>query len=376
MSSSENIQTGNRPMNRKIALALAVPLLVAGTYGGWHWWSVARFQEATDNAYVEADITMISPRVEGYVGAVEVVENQMVQAGDVLLRLDDRDLAAKADQARARRDAAAASIANIDSRLTLSGALIRQADAGVAAAQAEQRRAGADAQRYTALATREFASQQKLATTQADAQKAGAALTKAQAALTAERDQLSVLSTERAKAEAALEEANAALVLAENDLEKSVIRAPIAGVIGSSGARVGQFVKAGTQLMALVPVQDAYITANFKETQIGRLRVGQPVELSIDAYPGMKVEGRIDSLSPASGAQFSLLPPENATGNFTKIVQRVPVRVALPKDGPLAGRLRPGLSVEVSVDTRHDGRDLIGIAKADTAIPQQVAVRP
>ncbi|AUN33093.1 HlyD family secretion protein [Niveispirillum cyanobacteriorum] len=363
-------------MNRKIALALAVPLLLAGTYGGWHWWSVARFQETTDNAYVEADITMISPRVEGYVGVVEVVENQMVQAGDVLLRLDDRDLAAKADQARARRDAAAAAIANIDSRLTLSGALIRQADAGVAAAQAEQRRAGADAQRYSALARSEFASQQKLATTQADAQKAGAALIKAQAALTAERDQLSVLSTERAKAEAALEEANAALALAENDLEKSVIRAPIAGVVGSSGARVGQFVKAGTQLMALVPVQDAYITANFKETQIGRLRVGQPVELSIDAYPGIKVEGRIDSLSPASGAQFSLLPPENATGNFTKIVQRVPVRVALPKDGPLAGRLRPGLSVEVSVDTRNDGRDLIGIAKADTAIPQQVAVRP
>lgn len=363
-------------MNRKIALTLAVPLLLAGTYGGWHWWSVARFQEATDNAYVEADITMISPRVEGHVASVEVVENQMVQAGEVLVRLDDRDLMAKVDQARARRDAAVAAIANIDSRLTLEAALIRQADANVAAAQAEQRRAGADAQRYGALAKSEFASQQKLATTQADAQKAGAALAKAQAALTAERDQVSVLSTERTKAQAALEEADAALELARNDLDKSVIRAPIAGVVGSSGARVGQFVKAGSQLMALVPVQDAYVTANFKETQIGQLRVGQPVELVIDAYPGQVVTGRIDSLSPASGAQFSLLPPENATGNFTKIVQRVPVRIALPKEGPLAGRLRPGLSVEVSVDTRNGGRDLIGIAKADTGIPQQVAVRP
>ena len=363
-------------MNRKIAVALAVPLLLVGSYGGWHWWSVTRFQETTDNAYVEADITLISPRVEGHVAAVEVVENQVVQAGDVLLRLDDRDLRARKDQARARRDAAAAAIANIDSRLTLENALIQRAQADVTAALAEQRRAGADAQRYTALANREFASQQKLATTQADSQKAGAAMTRAQAALTAEKDQVSVLSTERTRAEAALKEADAVLELAESDLEKGVIRAPVAGVIGSSGARVGQYVRAGAQLMALVPIQDAYVTANFKETQIGRLRVGQPVELAIDAYPGVKIEGRIDSLSPASGAQFSLLPPENATGNFTKIVQRVPVRVALPKDGPLAGRLRPGLSVEVSVDTRKEGRDLIGIAKADSAIAQQVAVRP
>lgn len=362
-------------MNRKIALAVALPLLLGGAYGGWHWWSVARFTETTDNAYVEADITMISPRVEGYVDSVDVVENQMVAAGDVLLRLDDKDLRAKAEQARARLAAAQAAIDNIDSRLTLEAALIRQAEANVAAAQAEQRRAGADAQRYTALAGREFASQQKLSTTQADAQKAGAALSKAQAALTAERDQVAVLSTERAKAEATLAEAKAALALAENDLDKTILRAPVAGVIGNSGARVGQFVKAGAQLMALVPVQDAYVTANFKETQIGRLRVGQPVELSIDAYPGLVVEGRIDSLSPASGAQFSLLPPENATGNFTKIVQRVPVRVALPKSGPMAGRLRPGLSVEARVDTRHEGRDLIGLAPADIAT-SQVASRP
>ncbi len=362
-------------MNRKIALTLALPLLLSGAYGGWHWWSVARFTETTDNAYIEADITMISPRVEGFVASVDVVENQMVAAGDVLLRLDDKDLHAKADQARARLSAAQAAIDNIDSRLTLEGALIRQAEASVAAAQAEQRRAGADAQRYTALAGREFASQQKLSTTQADAQKAGAALSKAQAALTAERDQVAVLSTERAKAEATLAEAMASLALAENDLDKSILRAPVAGIIGNSGARVGQFVKAGAQLMALVPVQDAYVTANFKETQIGRLRVGQPVELSIDAYPGLVVEGRIDSLSPASGAQFSLLPPENATGNFTKIVQRVPVRVALPKSGPMAGRLRPGLSVEARVDTRHDGRDLIGLAPAHIAA-SQVASRP
>ncbi|MFV3074480.1 HlyD family secretion protein [Niveispirillum fermenti] len=364
-------------MNRKIALAIAAPLLLAGIYGGWHWWSVARFTESTDNAYVEADITMISPRVEGHVAAVEVVEHQMVAAGEVLVRLDDGDLAAKVDQARARQAAAQAAIANIDSRLALEDALIRQAQANVAAAQAEQRRAGADAQRYATLAGREFASQQKLATTQADSQKASAALSRAQAALVAERDQLGVLSTERTQAEAALAEAAAALALAESDLDKTVIRAPMAGVIGSNGARVGQFVRAGAQLMALVPVQDAYVLANFKETQIGRLRVGQPVELTIDAYPGQVVEGRIESLSPASGAQFSLLPPENATGNFTKIVQRVPVRIALPHDGPLAGRLRPGLSVEARVDTRQEGRDLIGIARSDRSDRgAQLAVRP
>lgn len=362
-------------MNRKIALAVAVPLLAGAAYGGWHWWSVGRFMETTDNAYVEAEIIAISPRVEGHVASLAVVENQRVAEGDVILRLDDTDYRAKADQARARRDAAQAAIANIDSRLALEDALIAQATAAVSAAEAERQRAGADATRYSALATRDFASQQKVSTTKADAAKASAALKQAQAALDAERDQIAVLRTQRVQAEANLAEAEAALALAENELEKTVLRAPKAGVIGRNNARLGQYVRAGTQLMSLVPVEEAYVTANFKETQINHLRVGQPVTIKVDAYPDLEVTGRIDSLSPASGAQFSLLPPENATGNFTKIVQRVPVRIALPHTGPMAGRLRPGLSVEAEVDTRAEGRDLIGIDGTGGADKAQVAER-
>ncbi|WP_051329931.1 HlyD family secretion protein [Niveispirillum irakense] len=355
---------------KRLGLLLAIPLLAGAAYGGWNWWQVGRFIESTDNAYVEADIILLSPRVDGHIAQLLAVENQVVAEGDVVARLDDTDYKAKRDQAYARRDAASAAIANIDSRLALEETLIARAAANVASAEAEQQRAGADAKRYVALADRDFASQQKLSTTKADAAKAGAALRAAQAALTAEREQVDVLRTERVSAQANLAEAEAALALAENELEKTVLRAPRAGVIGRNNARVGQYVRAGTQLMALVPVQDAYITANFKETQINRLRIGQPVTIHVDAYPGLEVTGRVASLSPASGAQFSLLPPENATGNFTKIVQRVPVRIALPAKGPMAGRLRPGLSVEARVDTRHDGQDLIGIAGPGANDPQ------
>lgn len=362
-------------MNKKLGLILAVPLLLGVGYAGWHWWSEGRFIEGTDNAYVEAEIITLSTRVAGHIDQVAVVENQKVKEGDVILRLDDRDFRARLDQARAQRDAAAAAITNIDSRLVLEDSLIAQATASLASAQAEQQRAGADASRYTALATRDFASKQQLSTSQADAAKAGAAVKRAQAALAAERDQIAVLRTERVQAEANLAQATAALVLAESELEKTVLRAPKAGVIGRNNARVGQYVNAGTQLMALVPVSEAYVTANFKETQIDRLRIGQPVTIKLDAYHDLTVTGRIASVSPASGAQFSLLPPENATGNFTKIVQRVPVRISLPRTGPMAGRLRPGLSVEVAVDTRAGGKDLIGVDGPDAPADGQVAER-
>jgi membrane fusion protein (multidrug efflux system) len=362
-------------MNKKLGLILAVPLLAGAGYAGWQWWSVGRFVESTDNAYVEAEIITLSTRVAGHIDQVAVVENQRVKEGDIILRLDDRDFRARVDQARAQRDAASAAISNIDSRLALEDALIAQASAELASADAEKQRAGADANRYTALATRDFASKQQLSTSQADAAKASASVKRARAALEAERGQIAVLRTQRVQAEANLAEANAALVLAESDLEKTVLRAPKAGVIGRNNARPGQYVNAGTQLMALVPVSDAYVTANFKETQIDHLRIGQPVTITVDAYHDLKVTGRIASLSPASGAQFSLLPPENATGNFTKIVQRVPVRIALPKTGPMAGKLRPGLSVEVAVDTRAGGKDLIGIEGPEGTSDGQVAER-
>ncbi|MGQ9366367.1 HlyD family secretion protein [Azospirillum sp. ST 5-10] len=354
-------------MKKRLGLIVVVLLLAGAGWAGWSWWTDGRFLESTDNAYVEADITVVSPRIDGYVAAVAVEENQPVARGDVLLRLDDRDFRAKVDQARASAESVRASIATIDSRLALERALIAQAEADVASAEAELARARADRERYAALAGHNFASQQTLSNTVAEAEKARAALNRANAALAAERQQVRVLESERTAAEANLAEAEAALALARNDLERTVVEAPVDGIVGNLGARIGQYVHAGTQTMSVVPIREAYVTANFKETQIEGLRVGQPVHLRVDAYPDLEVTGRIASVAPASGARFSLLPPENATGNFTKIVQRVPVRVALPAEGPLAGHLRPGLSVVVTVDTREPGRDDAGGSAAVAA---------
>ncbi|HYC05886.1 MAG TPA: HlyD family secretion protein [Azospirillaceae bacterium] len=361
-------------MKKKVGLVLLPVLLLAAIYGAWHWWSVARHRQSTDNAYVEADISVISPRIEGYVAAVSVADNQRVRTGDLLLTIDDRDFRARAEQAAAQLAVQEAAIANIESRLQLAHSLIRKAEADVASARAELTRATADLTRYGQLASRDFVSQQRLATARADAEKATAALRRAEAALAAEQDQIGVLETQRGQQDAAIRQARAAAELAASDLEKTVIRAPIDGVVGNSGARVGQLVRPGTQLMSLVPVAQSYVTANFKETQLRRLRVGQKAILTVDAYPDVEIEGRVESVSPASGAQFSLLPPENATGNFTKIVQRVPVRIALPQEGPLAGLLRPGLSAVVTVDTRDEG--VRGLAELPGGDAAQLAARP
>jgi membrane fusion protein (multidrug efflux system) len=231
--------------------------------------------------------------------------------------------------------------------------MIGQAEAALASAEVEVDRARLDRRRYAALVSSDYASRQRFETAEADARKAEAAFDKARAALVAERSQLAVLQSQKGEEEARLAQARASLVLARNDLDNTMIRAPVAGVVGNRTARVGQYVKPGTQLAALVPLPYVHVTANFKETQLTRMRPGQQADIAVDAYPGQTITGTIESFSPASGAQFSLLPPDNATGNFTKIVQRVPVRIALPSDAPLLGLLRPGLSVTVSVDTRR-----------------------
>ena len=203
-------------------------------------------------------------------------------------------------------------------------------------------------------------SRQRLETAEADARKADAALAKAKAALAAERQRLPVLGSQKQEAEAKRDQLRAALDLARIDLEDTVIRAPVDGVVGNRSAQVGQLVKPGTQLLAVVPLPNVYVVANFKETQVERMRPGQKVWIAVDAFPGSKLEGTVESFAPASGSEFSLLPPENATGNFTKIVQRLPVRIAVPAANPLAGLLRPGLSVVAEVDTRGDGGALLG----------------
>ena len=241
-------------------------------------------------------------------------------------------------------------------------------------AEADLTLARQDHERYQRLARDDFASEQRFQTATADLKKAEAGLAEAQAALASARNQTTVLEAERTKAEAEGRQAEASLDLARTNLDRTVIRAPEPGVIGNKGVRVGELVRSGDQLMALVPLPKVYVVANFKETQLDRMRPGQPVELEIDALPGSRFVGRVESFAPGTGSEFSLLPPENATGNFTKIVQRVPVRIAVPADSPLAGLLRPGLSVVASVDTRTPGETaaadsgVIGAARAEAPV--------
>src|SRR4051794_8681833 len=338
--------------NAAVLLVIAI-LVVLGGATGWYWWTEWRFVESTDDAYVHADTSVISPKIDGYIAEIRVRDNQPVGAGDVMFVIDDRDFAAKAAQAEAAVATAQATVTTYTNRLELQRAMIGQAEATVAAAEVEVDRARLDRRRYASLVSSDYASRQRFETAEADARKADAALDKARAASVAERNQLAVLQSQKGEEEARLAQARAALVLARNDLDNTLIRAPFAGVVGNRAARVGQYLKPGTQLAALVPLPHVHITANFKETQLTRMRPGQQADIAVDAYPGQTITGMIESFSPASGAQFSLLPPDNATGNFTKIVQRVPVRIVLPSDSPLLGLLRPGLSVTVSVDTRR-----------------------
>jgi membrane fusion protein (multidrug efflux system) len=360
---------------RKLALLLLPALvLCVAAYGGWYWWTTWRFLQSTDDAYIQSDISLISPKIEGYIKEVRVQDNEEVKPGQVLFVIDDRDFAAKKAQAEATVATEEAMIDTYESRLDLQRAMIDQAKAEVEAAEAEKARADRDYQRYQQLMTSDYASRQRFETAQADNEKAAAAVTQKRAAVTAALGTLRVLRMQRDEEKAKREQARAQLQLAQNDLDNAVIRAPVAGVVGNRAGQVGQYVKAGTQLMSLVPLPRVYVTANFKETQLTQMRPGQPAEIVVDAYPDQQLEGRVESFAPASGAQFSLLPPDNATGNFTKIVQRVPVRIAVPSGSPVARLLRPGLSVVVTVDTRKPGdaevaEGLVGRAQARPAPP-------
>jgi membrane fusion protein, multidrug efflux system len=341
---------------RKVILPVVGLIVLAGLgFGGWHWWTVSRFFESTDNAYVQSDISVIAPKVEGYLREVLVEDNQFVHAGDVLAVIDDQQFAARVAETEAAVGAQRAAIASVDQQVALQQSRIAEAQAQIASAQAEVDRARLDFQRYEKLQATGFSPKQQYETASADFRKAQAAFTAAQAALASAQQEIQVLQASRREAEAQLKRAQASLAMAQDDLDNAVIHAPVDGVVGNKSARIGQFVKAGTQLLSVVPLPDVYVVANFKETQLADMRPGQPVEIAVDAYPGKVLTGRVESFAPASGSLFSLLPPENATGNFTKIVQRVPVRIAVPRDNVLAGLLRPGLSVVVDVDTRAPG---------------------
>jgi len=362
-------------LRKVLFIILPVVALALGASGGWYWWNVLRFLQSTDDAYVQSDVSLISPKVEGYIKEVRAADNQEVAEGAVLFVIDDRDFAAKVAQAEAAVATEEAMVLTYGGRLDLQRALIEEAQATLNSAEADLARAQQDYKRYSALLTTDFASHQRFEQAEADARKAEAGVARSRATLAAAQNQLAVLRSQRHEEEGRRQQARATLQLAQNDLDNTVIRAPISGVAGNRAGQVGQYVKAGTQLLSLVPLSRVYVTANFKETQLTHMRPGQLAEVSVDAYPDLTLEGRIESFAPASGAQFSLLPPDNATGNFTKIVQRVPVRIALPADNRLAGLLRPGLSVTVTIDTRGtaEGDGLVGAAQAKS--PNRAAVQ-
>jgi len=341
-----------------LVLLASVALALAGY--GFYWFSTGRYIESTENAYVEADIAVIAPRVAGYVREVHVEDNQPVAAGDPLATLEDADYRARLAQAEAELAAGRSAIGTAEAATSGRTQAIREAEAALTAAEAEATRAEADRARLERLLADGFVSRQRYELAVAEAASRRAAVAQARASVAAARAGVTGAAAERSTAVAGSRASAAAVEAARYDLENTVVRSPIAGVVGNRAARVGQYVRPGQQLMAVVPVDEIYVIANFKETQIARMIPGQPVAIAVDAYPGREIRGRIASLAPAAGSRFSILPPENATGNFTKIVQRVPIRVRLERPLPDGMRLVPGMSVEASLDIRAkpdgDGR--------------------
>lgn len=330
--------------------ALLAGVAVAADFG-YRYWTVGRFIESTDDAYVKADYTTIAPKVAGYIKEVLVNDNDHVKAGQLLARIDDRDFQAALSQAKADLKAGDAAIANIDAQIRLQQSLIGQAKATVDASQASLDYAVSDAARSARLITNGVGTQSRAEETESARRQAAAAVERDQAALVAAQTKVPVLQTQRDQAAAQRDRAAAAVQQAELNLSYTNIVAAVDGTIGARSIRVGQYVTAGTQLMAVVPLHSVYVVANFKETQLTYVRPGQSVEIKVDSFPDVTIKGHVDSLSPASGLEFSLLPPDNATGNFTKIVQRIPVKIVIDDDN-LAGLLRSGMSVEPEIDTK------------------------
>jgi membrane fusion protein, multidrug efflux system len=331
--------------------AALAAIVAAGAFGGY-WYKTGRFLESTDDAYVQADYTTIAPKVSGYISDVKVEDNQPVKAGDVLAVIDDRDFKTALAQAKADVGSAKADVDNIEAQLEEQQSVIQQAQAAIQSDQAGVSFAQQDYTRYHSLTAQKVTSVQDEQRAQTVLQQQQAAMQRDRAALTAAKQRIDVLTTAKAKSETQVQRLEAVQQQAELNLSYTTIVAPIDGTVGARSLRVGQYVQAGTQLMAVVPLHAVYVVANFKETQLADVKTGQPVEIEIDGLPGITVKGKVDSLAPASGLEFALLPPDNATGNFTKIVQRIPVKIALDLDDALLGRLRPGMSAEPVIDTR------------------------
>jgi membrane fusion protein (multidrug efflux system) len=328
-----------------VAGAAAAAIILGGA-----WIAAPASSVSTDDAYVKADSTIMAPKVSGLVSQILVKDNQHVVAGEVLIRIDDEDYRQAVSAAEADVAAAQAALDQQGAQEALAAANVRASATAITAADAERLRADQDRQRYNKLAVTGDVSRQAAERARTAAVAAGADAEKSRAAYAASQQQQAVISHNRAQLQAMLAKANAALSLARLNLAHTVVRAPVAGVVGDRQVQLGEYVQPGTQLMTIVPMDTLYVTANFKETQTSRMLIGQHARVKIDAVPGHPFDGEVESFAPASGSEFALLPFEPATGNFTRIVQRVPVRIRIAPGQPGADRLRPGLSADVKID--------------------------
>jgi membrane fusion protein, multidrug efflux system len=355
-----------RGSRRKLVFGV-IAMLAVGVAGwfGYDYVTVGRFMVSTDDAYVQAYNTTLAAKVAGYLASVPVTDNTYVHTGDVIATIDDGDYKLAVDSAREKVATQEATVARMAHQIAAQEAAVEQAKTQLVSAQAAATRTELELNRQTMLVARDASSRQLLEQAQANRDQAVAAVQGARAAIDSAAANVEVLKGQRQEAISTLDELKTAVAKAERDLSFTVIRAPIDGVIGNRAVQTGDYVQTGQRLASLVPLAEVYVTANFKETQVARLRPGQRVSIAVDALPEHTIQGTVESFSPASGAVFSLLPPDNATGNFTKIVQRLPVRIQVPADVARAGLLRPGMSVVVSVNTKSS-------AVADSGKPPQV----
>ena len=344
---------GKRRSSRKLILGFGALLVLAlGSWYGHYWWTVGRFLESTDDAYVGAHTATLAAKIPGYLASVDVTDNAEVKAGDVIARIDDGDYTLAAETARDNVAIEQATIERIGKQIAVQESGVAQANAQLASAKAGATRAELELARQQSLAGHEFASRQALEQAQANRDQSVAAVQGAEAGVTAAQANVAVLKAQQQEAQRTLKQFQTALAKADRDLSFAVIRAPFDGVIGNRAVQSGDYVQPGQRLASLVPLHDVYIDANFKETQLSGMRPGQSVTVAVDALPDHDIKGRVASVAPASGSVFSLLPPDNATGNFTKVVQRLAVRIEVPATLRTQELLRPGMSVVVSVNTK------------------------
>jgi membrane fusion protein (multidrug efflux system) len=358
---------------RKLVLLgiIALLALAAASYGV-HYVLVGRFYVSTDDAYVRANNTMLGARVSGHVAAILPGDNSLVHTGEVVFRIDDGDYRIAVDAARTRMATQQATIARIGRQVTALESAVAQSKAQLVSAEAALKRADLDFERQQALSTKGFASRATFEVSEASRDQGAAAVKSGQAAYDAARDNVEVTKAQQAEARAQLAELQTSLAKAERDLDFTSVRAPVDGTFSNRLVNTGDFVVVGQRLGNVVPLNDVFIDANFKETQLKRIRPGQPVTISVDAYGHRKFAGVVDSISPAAGSVFTLLPPDNATGNFTKIVQRLPVRIRVPKDVAKQNLLRAGMSVYATVDTHHGAEN----ADSDVDLDAPALIQP